>query len=1391
MVVYGDAKDGAALHKVRVHELRDKKVLITREAGTGCDQVNPQDPRPELQPRQFAEITPDHNIELNSDESLTECPKDRKHGPLSPFSDDNPEGEGSGDASLYRMDSDFPPEGVHDMVLMKQLNNAELARNLLTKFRAKTGYVRCGPTLVALNMMASYNTPDFPDGPFDRGLFERFYNMTNRASESPHPWSLASACFQTAFQPHNAVHVNDNQAMIITGESGAGKTFTTKQILDYLAWVGSDKGANPDLAALTDKMLTTTPILEGLGNSNMPRNPDSSRFGKLYKIYFNKQTKMMTGCAITPYMLEKSRVSSQQQGERNFHMFYRMLCEPVDIMDFRKIQGDDKKAEKMLRKECTVAETALSSQGKPTYFEEGGKKFLGLSPEKRAMCKLPPAGVAGMESFVYLKGGTKMLNVAYDRIYKDIPEENRDFDDAFNMSNMLASFHNFFTDEEIDMMLKTISGVLWLGNVEIEGDGVECTGVVRGGASGAALKTTAELWQVDEDLLAKACFMVTMNIGQGKTKQVPCPANYGGFSGALSLRDGVARFVYDKLFMWVIEKCSTLLAAGADPDRNLFLGVLDIFGFEFYENHKIEAVDAKVVNGLDQLNINICNELLQQQFVQVIFGLEKATYKEQGYTFAFDDYDDNKPACEFLTELSGPLLKALAEPAHNKVFGKKADNLFLKTLKSRGKNATAATAAAIDPKTTVLLGFPTKGFGSAFNGQHGGQYGSYGEKGRAGANWKAQVENISRDFDEKGADNGSPAFGIHHYAADVAYDCRGWLQKDNSSPSDEMAACLSQSSDQSFMAPVFGAPPDASSGGVTQQFSTSLGKLLATLATCDMNFVRCLKTSNPLSRGTFQSSLVLKQLQYTGMLDTLNIRRFGFPQRMTPQEFVDMYKLLAPSVSLPAYSDTGEAPPLSAVIGAAEATAKFMHKEYVERVFGELPPSDRADKKMIAQKGETIVVGKPTKSSVAPLVMMRDWFQRGTQKIAFEQLRVFADTAIVGLQKKYYCESFKNKRESLKLFAPRLRALAQRAPYLTTKWRTLDDQGKQKLSVQLRAHVARVEYSLKRNEHYEARMKQAICGSMLATVQRQYFYEEKMRYLEKVKIDQETRKMRAMEVVSSEFMVDLCEEQEKAACRKKQMREEENHAEEVALAIEMAKGNLIKERCMLAASYCRQKASDAVQRVKEIEIQGLKHTKMLKMHSKAISEALLQKCLKRLKAMNLITGKSLTLDPHVVDQELETVVKQMVSEGASPDEIEEAIPEQRQKIEEKNLLKLVQQRHPGLMKLPADHDEDGLRSYFAARARRIANHRTAEAVFTVDGGPSQIDLTQFDSIQQAKMAVAVVHSLKGLGLKKLDLASVEVNLSANSAPDPTPRMNPGRPYPAGGFGKPFVHPSQN
>ena len=106
--------------------------------------------------------------------------------------------------------------------------------------------------------------------------------------------------------------------------------------------------------------------------------------------------------------------------------------------------------------------------------------------------------------------------------------------------------------------------------------------------------------------------MYNARVGKG-FKEVPVASR----TIAIQNRDTMARMVYDRLFMWIVKKSSEELFTGADKATDVFIGVLDIFGFEFYENHQIRAHKMQVVNGLDQLNINICNEMLQQQFVQV------------------------------------------------------------------------------------------------------------------------------------------------------------------------------------------------------------------------------------------------------------------------------------------------------------------------------------------------------------------------------------------------------------------------------------------------------------------------------------------------------------------------------------------------------------------------------------------------------------------------------------------------------------------------------------------------------------------------------------------------------------------------------------------------------
>ena len=121
------------------------------------------------------------------------------------------------------------------------------------------------------------------------------------------------------------------------------------------------------------------------------------------------------------------------------------------------------------------------------------------------------------------------------------------------------------------------------------------------------------LLQVDKNLLLAACTQRTIEIGPRKTRSCPVATR----AQAINFRDKLAQMVYDRLFMWIIQQTSAVLSQGVDSNRDASVGVLHMMGFEFYNNQQIRANNLQVVNGLDQLHVNICNEVLQQQFVQV------------------------------------------------------------------------------------------------------------------------------------------------------------------------------------------------------------------------------------------------------------------------------------------------------------------------------------------------------------------------------------------------------------------------------------------------------------------------------------------------------------------------------------------------------------------------------------------------------------------------------------------------------------------------------------------------------------------------------------------------------------------------------------------------------
>ncbi|XP_040566496.1 myosin-4 [Lepeophtheirus salmonis] len=221
-----------------------------------------------------------------------------------------------------------PPkfEKCEDMANLTYLNDASVFNNLKTRFQAKLIYTYSGLFCVVVNPYKRY--------PIYTPRVVKMYLGKRRNEVPPHLWAIT----ETAYR--NMLQNSKNQSMLITGESGAGKTENTKKVISYLAMVASSGKKAAKKVSLEDQIVATNPILESYGNAKTSRNDNSSRFGKFIRIHFTTSGKL-AGCDIESYLLEKSRITQQQAVERSYHIFYQLLQPFVPNMREKCCLGED------------------------------------------------------------------------------------------------------------------------------------------------------------------------------------------------------------------------------------------------------------------------------------------------------------------------------------------------------------------------------------------------------------------------------------------------------------------------------------------------------------------------------------------------------------------------------------------------------------------------------------------------------------------------------------------------------------------------------------------------------------------------------------------------------------------------------------------------------------------------------------------------------------------------------------------------------------------------------------------------------------------------------------------------------------------------------------------
>ncbi|KAK6933673.1 Myosin, N-terminal, SH3-like [Dillenia turbinata] len=787
-------------------------------------------------------------------------------------------------SSIYPKDTEAPPAGVDDMTKLAYLHEPGLLQNLASRFALNEIYTYTGNILIAVN-------------PFQRlpHLYDIYmmdqYKGAAFGELSPHLFAVADTCYRAM--------INDqgSQSILVSGESGAGKTETTKMLMRYLAFMGGRSGAEG--RTVEQQVLESNPVLEAFGNAKTVKNNNSSRFGKFVEIQFDKKGKI-SGAAVRTYLLERSRVCQVSDPERNYHCFYMLCAAPPEVRLY------------------FMSVAMMELKGNPIVSFQDIKKFKLADPR----------------SFHYLNQTNcyEVANVNDAREYL----ETRNAMDVVGISQ-----------HEQDAIFRVVAAILHLGNIEfLKGKEVDSS-KLKDEKSLYHLKTAAELLMCNEKALEDSlCKRVIVTPDGNITK--PLDPELAAVS-----RDALAKTIYSRLFDWVqaitlqesvqnvidqsmqqpnctrgnwvndqlgfelrldlvqydLSSCHkamestvikqwnqkalslhTLIKRGVSSYPRKFFkkncvlqapkhsyelrAIIDIshrFGHIMFGHIQIELLsmcdrivdkinssigqdlnaasligvldiygfESFKINSFEQLCINLTNEKLQQHFNQHVFKMEQEEYTKEEINWSYVEFVDNQDVLDLIEKKPGGIIALLDE-------------------------------ACMFPKSTHET-FAQK------------MYQTYKGHKRFSKPKLARTD-----------------FTINHYAGDVTYQADQFLDKNKDYVVAEHQSLLNNSR-CTFVANLFPPSPDETSkqskfSSIGSRFKQQLQALMETLNTTAPHYIRCVKPNTILKPGIFENFNVLNQLRCGGVLEAIRISCAGYPTKRTFDEFLDRFGMLAPDI---------------------------------------------------------------------------------------------------------------------------------------------------------------------------------------------------------------------------------------------------------------------------------------------------------------------------------------------------------------------------------------------------------------------------------------------------------------------------------------------------------------
>ncbi|KAH0638160.1 hypothetical protein KY289_038075 [Solanum tuberosum] len=224
-------------------------------------------------------------------------------------------------SNVYARDTDAPSCGVDDMTKLSYLHEPGVLQNLRSRYDMNEIYTYTGSILIAVNPFK--RLPHL----YAKSVMEQYKGVA-LGELPPHPFAVADSAYR------QMIHEGISQSILVSGESGAGKTESTKMLMQYLAYMGGRAAAEG--RSVEQQVLESNPVLEAFGNAKTVRNNNSSRFGKFVELQFDKRGRI-SGAAIKTYLLERSRVCQVSDPERNYHCFYLLCAAPPQDVEKYKV----------------------------------------------------------------------------------------------------------------------------------------------------------------------------------------------------------------------------------------------------------------------------------------------------------------------------------------------------------------------------------------------------------------------------------------------------------------------------------------------------------------------------------------------------------------------------------------------------------------------------------------------------------------------------------------------------------------------------------------------------------------------------------------------------------------------------------------------------------------------------------------------------------------------------------------------------------------------------------------------------------------------------------------------------------------------------------------------